>query len=136
MYIYLIMKLKIIKSLLIPTLGITLSATTISSLTSCTNNSEIKKYYLIGGSVQLNGAYGNDWRDNNSWKLLLDGKRITQGITWKIEDIYKNSIDGISINNGTVSWSGNIAAGEYNFFVIATYDEWEIKSAKIKLTII
>ena len=41
------MKLKIIKSLLIPALGITLSTTTISSLTSCTNNSEIKKYYLI-----------------------------------------------------------------------------------------
>ncbi len=129
------MKLKIIRSLLIPTLGITLSAATISSLTSCTNNSEIK-YYLRGGSVQLNGAYGNDWRDNNSWKLLLDGKQITQGITWKIEDIYKNSIDGISINNGTVSWSGNIAAGEYYFYVIATYDGLKVKSPQIKLTII
>ena len=60
------MKLKIIKSLLIPTLGITLSATAISSLTSCTNNSEIKRNYLIGGSTQLNGIQGKAGSDNKS----------------------------------------------------------------------
>ena len=59
------MKLKIIKSLLIPTLGITLSATTISSLTSCTNNNEIKNYCLTGGSTLLKGIEGKGGLDNN-----------------------------------------------------------------------
>ena len=135
-YIRLIMKLKIIKSLLIPTLGITLSATTISSLTSCTNNNEIKNY-LIGGSTQLSDIEGKAGSDTKSWQLSLDGKVITDNVDWTIKDFFyeDKSIDGISINKGIVSWSGNIAADEYYFYVIATYDGLTIKSPLIRLNI-
>ncbi len=123
------MKLKIIKSLLIPTLGITLSATTISSLTSCTNNSEIKKNYLIGGSTQLSGIEGKVGSDTKSWQLSIDGNVITENIDWAINNPFDDEpIDGISIEGGIVSWSDNIAAGEYYFFVIATYDGLHITS--------
>ena len=128
------MKLKIIKSLLIPTLGITLSTTTISSLTSCTNNNEIKNY-LIGGSTQLSGIEGKAGLDNNQWKLYLNEKEVTNNITWKIEDNNSNVIDGISVDNGTVSWSNSIAAKDYYFYIIATHDGIKVKSAQIKLTI-
>ena len=130
------MKLKIIKSLLIPTLGITLSTTTISSLTSCTNNSEIKKYYLIGGSTQLIGTQDLNGSDTESWQLSLDGKQITQSITWKIEDKNGGAISGISVNGGIVSWVADMNTGEYYFYVVATYDGIEIKSPLIKLKIV
>ncbi len=130
------MKLKIIKSLLIPMLGITLSTTTISSLTSCTNNNEIKNYYLTGGSTQLIGTQDLYGSDTESWQLSLDGKQITQGITWKIEDNNGGAINSISVNGGIVSWEANMNTGEYYFYVIATYDEMEIKSPLIKLKIV
>ena len=129
------MKLKIIKFLLIPTLGITLSTTTISNLTSCTNNNEIKNYYLIGGSTQLIGTQDLYGSDTESWQLSLDGKQITQGITWKIEDNNGGAINSISVNGGIVSWEANMNTGEYYFYVIATYDGIKIKSPQIKLTI-
>ena len=115
--------------MLIPTLGITLSATAISSLTSCTNNSEIKRNYLIGGSTQLNGIQGKAGSDNKSWQLPIDESIITDNIDWAINDPFDDKpIDGISIENGIVSWSDNIAAGVYYFFVIATYDGLHISS--------
>ena len=129
------MKLKIIKSLLIPTLGITLSTTTISSLTSCTNNNEIKNYYLTGGSTQLSGIEGKAGSDDKQWQLSLNGNEITNNIDWAIEDNNGNQINGVFVNGRIVSWSANIAAGEYDFYVIATYDKIETKSPLIKLTI-
>ena len=136
MYIYLIMKLKIIKSLLIPTLGITLSATTISSLTSCTNNNEIKNYYLTGGSTLLKGIYQKDLQDNNQWKLSIGGADITSNINWGVSNLSDDELtNNIFVNNGVVSWSGNIHAGQYNFCITATYDGLKVKSPQIKLTI-
>ena len=129
------MKLKIIKSLLIPTLGITLSTTAISSLTSCTNNNEIKNYYLTGGSTQLSGIEGKAGSDDKQWQLSLNGNEITNNIDWAIEDNNGNQINGVFVNGRIVSWSANIAAGEYDFYVIATYDKIETKSPLIKLTI-
>ena len=114
------MKLKIIKSLLIPTLGITLSTTTISSLTSCTNNNEIKNYYLTGGSTSLKGIEGKGGLDNNQWKLYLDEKEVTNNITWKLQSVNgKQWSNSLTINNGFVHWSKDITKGEYFFYVIA-----------------
>ena len=120
--------MKKIKLSLITLFGITLSATAISSLTSCTNNSEIKRNYLIGGSTQLSGAYGIAGSDTKSWQLSLDGKIITDNIDWTISFPFADGPDGMSINKGIVSWSDNIPIGEYYFFVIATYDGLHISS--------
>ena len=121
--------MKKIKLSLITLFGITLSAIAISSLTSCTNNSEIKRNYLIGGSTQLSGIEGKAGSDTKSWQLPIDESIITDNIDWAINDPFDDKpIDGISIEGGIVSWSDNIAAGEYRFFVIATYDGLHITS--------
>ena len=120
--------MKKIKLSLITLFGITLSATTISSLTGCTNNNEIKNYYLTGGSTLLNGVYGIAGSDTKSWQLSLDEKIITDNIDWTISFPFADGPDGMSINKGIVSWSDNIPIGEYYFFVIATYDGLHISS--------
>jgi len=131
------MKFKIIKSLLIPTLGITLSTTTISSLTGCTNNNEIKNYYLIGGSTSLKGIEGKGGLDNNQWKLYLDEKEVTNNITWKLQFVNdKQWSNSLTINNGFVHWSKDITKGEYFFYVIAKYNNNHTTfSEQIKLSI-
>ena len=96
------------------------------------------KISLSGGSHQLNGIVKKADKDARQWKLIVDdGNEIkNEDISWKLVSATTvNLPDSIKINDGVVSWTDQIEAGTYNFYVLAIYKETKIHSPSITLTI-
>ena len=87
------------------------------------------KISLSGGSYQLKGIVKKADKDARQWKLIVDGNEINNGdISWKlVSATTANLPDSIRINiDGVVSWTDQIEAGTYSFYVLANYKETKI----------
>ena len=95
------------------------------------------KISLSGGSYQLNGIVKKADKDAKQWKLIVDGNEIkNDDISWKIVSATTANLpDSIKINDGVVSWTDQIEAGTYQFYVLAIYKETKIQSPLVTLTI-
>ena len=131
------MKIKLLKSILIPTLGITSIGTIPVVSTSCSCGADIQvQYVLDGGSLSLQGKTSTAGKDEGAWKLYSEGQEIESGIAWKlVSATTANLPDSIRINDGVVSWTDQIEAGTYQFYVVATYNDKEVKTNEISLLI-
>ena len=117
-------------------LGITSIIGTTTIATSC-GPSKPTRFNLSGGSLSLNAISGSAGKDTAAWKLYTSGgKEITSGITWKLTSATSAQLPtSISIANGLVSWTNQITAGTYEFYVCANYKDTEISTKKITLLV-
>ena len=125
-------KTKLLKSILwIPTIA------TFAISTSCSCGADIQvQYVLDGGSLSLQGKTSTAGQDEGVWKLYSESQEIESGITWKlVSATTANLPDSIRINDGVVSWTDQIEAGTYQFYVVATYKNKEVKTNEISLLI-
>ena len=130
-------KIKLLKPIVIPTLGISTIVTAAIS-TSCSCGADVHvQYFLDGGSLSLHGKTFTAGQDQGVWKLYSESQEIESGITWKLTSATAEELpDSIRINDGVVSWTDQIqAAGTYQFYVVATYNDKEVKTNVINLLI-
>ena len=125
-------KIKLLK----PTLGIaTIGTVAISTSCSCGGDVQVQ-YFLNGGSLSLQGKASTAGQDEGVWKLYSESQEIETGITWKLTSATAEELpDSIRINDGVVSWTDQIEAGTYRFYVVATYNDKETKTNEINLLI-
>ena len=125
-------KIKLLK----PTLGIaTIGTVAISTSCSCGGDVQVQ-YFLNGGSLSLQGKTSTAGQDEGVWKLYSESQEIETGITWKLTSATAEELpDSIRINDGVVSWTDQIEAGTYQFYVVATYNDKEVKTNEINLVI-
>ena len=125
-------KIKLLK----PTLGIaTIGTVAISTSCSCGGDVQVQ-YFLNGGSLSLQGKTSTAGQDEGVWKLYSESQEIETGITWKLTSATAEELpDSIRINDGVVSWTDQIEAGTYRFYVVATYNDKETKTNEINLLI-
>ena len=85
----------------------------------------------------MQGKTSTAGKDEGAWKLYSEGQAIESGIAWKlVSATTANLPDSIRINDGVVSWTDQIEAGTYQFYVVATYKDKEVKTnEKINLLI-
>ena len=84
----------------------------------------------------MQGKTSTAGQDEDVWKLYSESQEIESGITWKlVPATTANLPDSIKINNGVVSWTDQIEAGTYQFYVVATYNDKEVKTNEINLLI-
>ena len=129
-------KVKLLKQIVIPTLGISTIATVAIS-TSCSCDADVHvQYFLDGGSLSLQGKTSTAGQDQGVWKLYSESQEIESGITWKLTSATAEELpDSIRINDGVVSWTDQIEVGTYQFYVVATYNDKEVKTNVINLLI-
>ena len=129
-------KIKLLKPIIIPTLGIS-TITTAAISTSCSCGADVQvQYFLDGGSLSLQGKTSTAGQDQGVWKLYSESQEIQSGITWKLTSATAEELpDSIWINDGVVSWTDQIEVGTYQFYVVATYNDKEVKTNVINLLI-
>ena len=95
------------------------------------------KISLSGGSVSLSGKAKTKGEDSKQWKLTINGEVVDKNaIEWKLISPTNEKLpDTIFINDGIASWTDQIEAGAYNFYVLAICKETKIQSPLITLTI-
>ena len=108
----------------------------VTTSTICITNCSAQ-YFLDGGSLSLQGKTSTAGKDEGAWKLYSEGQAIESGIAWKLTSATAEELpDSIRINDGVVSWTDQIEAGTYQFYVVATYKDKEVKTnEKINLLI-
>ena len=84
----------------------------------------------------MQGKTSTAGQDEGVWKLYSESQEIESGITWKLTSATAEELpDSIRINDGVVSWTDQIEAGTYQFYVVATYNDKEVKTNEINLVI-
>ena len=102
---------------------------------SCAADVQVQ-YFLDGGSLSLQGKTSTAGQDKGVWKLYSESQEIKSEITWKLTSATAEELpDSIKINDGVVSWTDQIEAGTYQFYVVATYNDKEVKTNEINLVI-
>ena len=106
-------------------------------ITSCSCAADVQvQYSLDGGSLSLQGKISTAGQDEGVWKLYSGSQEIKSGITWKLTSATAEELpDSIRINDGVVSWTDKIEAGTYQFYVVASYNDEEVKTNEINLVI-
>ena len=106
-------------------------------ITSCSRAEDVQvQYFLDGGSSSLQGKTSTAGQDEGVWKLFSESQEIESGITWKLTSATAEELpDSIRINDGVVSWTDQIETGTYQFYVVATYNDKEVKTNEINLMI-
>ena len=126
-------KFLLFKTIFISSL-VTTSTICITS-SSCAADVQVQ-YFLDGGSLSLQGKTSTAGQDEGVWKLYSESQEIKSEITWKLTSATAEELpDSIKINDGVVSWTDQIEAGTYQFYVVATYNDKEVKTNEINLVI-
>ncbi len=135
-------KSKLFKTLLIPSLGIISLGSIATSVTSCGGSpTQEAKYLITGGELNLSGTEKKSGISNldKRWVLERNGTPLFDNVSWSIVG---NNADGkISISDGIISWTNELAVGNYKFQIKAVYVEsssskkHEATSDSITLTI-
>ena len=126
-------KFLLFKTIFISSL-VTTSTICITS-SSCAADVQVQ-YFLDGGSLSLQGKTSTAGQDKGVWKLYSESQEIKSEITWKLTSATAEELpDSIKINDGVVSWTDQIEAGTYQFYVVATYNDKEVKTNEINLVI-
>ena len=103
-------KSKLIKILLIPTLGITAMGTVAAVSTGCSCSIIGHSYYLTGSTTVIDITWNGPsykWIDSDTWMLVNEDGEAYQGE---------------KIDHGKLSWS-NMNPGEYTFKVVAKIND-------------
>ena len=126
-------KFLLFKTIFISSL-VTTSTICITS-SSCAADVQVQ-YFLDGGSLSLQGKTSTAGQDEGVWKLYSESQEIKSEITWKLTSATAEELpDSIRINDGVVSWTDQVKAGTYQFYVVATYNDKEVKTNEINLVI-
>ena len=123
-------RIKLLKSILIPTLGISAVGTIAAVSTSCGCSIISGPYYLAGGTTAIditwNGPSDN-WIDSDTWMLVDEhGREAYHGqIEWSVIPFGTTSsvdIHSLNIDNGKLFWS-DMKPGDYTFKIIAKVND-------------
>ena len=122
-------KSKLIKILLIPTLGITAMGTVAAVSTGCSCSIIGHSYYLTGSTTVIDITWNGPsykWIDSDTWMLVNEDGEAYQGeIVWSVIPYGSTSsadISSLEIDHGKLSWS-NMNPGEYTFKVVAKIND-------------
>ena len=123
-------RIKLLKSILIPTLGISAVGTIAAVSTSCSCSIISRLYHLAGGTTAIditwNGPSDN-WIDSDTWMLVDEhGREAYHGkIEWSVIPFGTTSsvdIHSLNIDNGKLFWS-DMKPGDYTFKIIAKVND-------------
>ncbi len=117
--------------------GLALSGMMINGILFLDILDQAGKISLTGGSYELNGIEKVQNKDSKQWELSINGEKIDgNDVQWQLISATTTTLPNfIKINNGIVSWTDQITAGVYEFYVLVDYKGIKIQTPLITLTI-